>query len=1002
MRSDHLRLLSLKNIYRLLTKDDYPLPSSAPVPAAARRGQTLLGFWRQMLAPDLAVGQEGLKLWGDGDQRNRYLSDLFNRSRPLDFYKDYFDAVSDQLDANRLLAIIGRMQRFWLAGRGDHDILVRRVEQLLANAAEADEDVSISIHEYFHSLLQAEAQFSSQAERRSFFDAYLLSMLALHAFFGMKMNNGALGRLRRGAAAQPLQLYSVYQHRNRGTGFPPPQVLTRQFSQLCRPPMEKSNFFGRDSLLEQLSDRIRQGAKLLVTGVGGIGKTELLRQALHTLLREGVFTRVAYVQYERSLQESMLAAFLDLHSEEPAQQLEECIARLEVNAPERSLLLIDNMDLGPEEDSGLDRLAVLGCDVVITSRVAGLPGFVTFPVGDLDLPAARQLFCAHLGRPLGDHEEEPLNRLLQERLRCHTLLCGMMGDMAHARHLEVHDLLDMLEREGLGESFVLQGQRVNVQAVLLQMFRALGLSPREHKILQTLALLPYTTYSYAHLKTLLQDSVDTADALSDELAILEFYGWLEPQEGGYAMHPAIARALQAEGIAMEGFPRLWDMLAGYLQQIGMPAQERAAAWLAGHALQRCFWPTDSVLQVPFQVALDASIALVEAMRASLAGALLDHLAPYAERGQLSSSLLYDYHAARMLLYIRYESGENPETHIREIARLFQLAPQSRHRLIGVEVVLAYAAHHVMTDTLRGLMEQVTAAAWEGVDYVKYCYTMARYETLIDRNYQRGKGWAQKGIAALDNLGRSLPEMSLALHFVLAELSAHTGELQAAEEAVNKATRLHLAAYGDDQSIQLAVIYGVLGLTYYQGGAFEKALEHLQAGAKITGAVAGGRSTQHEVMLSHIGIVYFRMGDFAQAAEQHRQALSLDAARGIHNSPQRSGHLNNLGCALRDGGQLTQALPLLQEAAEMAQTLGGVEWLPWAEPQFNLGLLYLKMGQPDKAATHLKLAIPIFETSYGDQHPRTNRAREALASAVSAADGAVRPQADEKARAEQKQ
>lgn len=106
---DNEALLSLKNVYRLLTRDDYPLHSRAVLGKAERKGLTLTGFWKDILSGDLAITPEGERLWDTEARRARYQSDLFNRSRPHTFYAEYFQAVSECLSPETLLNVIQRL-----------------------------------------------------------------------------------------------------------------------------------------------------------------------------------------------------------------------------------------------------------------------------------------------------------------------------------------------------------------------------------------------------------------------------------------------------------------------------------------------------------------------------------------------------------------------------------------------------------------------------------------------------------------------------------------------------------------------------------------------------------------------------------------------------------------------------------------------------------------------------------------------------------------------------
>ena len=65
-------MLTLKNIYRLLTKEDYPRYSNAVIGKTQRRGLTLHAFWHDILARDLAITKQGLRLWQADCSRNGY------------------------------------------------------------------------------------------------------------------------------------------------------------------------------------------------------------------------------------------------------------------------------------------------------------------------------------------------------------------------------------------------------------------------------------------------------------------------------------------------------------------------------------------------------------------------------------------------------------------------------------------------------------------------------------------------------------------------------------------------------------------------------------------------------------------------------------------------------------------------------------------------------------------------------------------------------------------
>ena len=78
------KAITLKNLYRLLTINDYLLFSHGVLQDRDRLGMTLTSFWRDILLPEWQSGMFGAELWQK--ERSRYLSDFCNRKDSVPFY----------------------------------------------------------------------------------------------------------------------------------------------------------------------------------------------------------------------------------------------------------------------------------------------------------------------------------------------------------------------------------------------------------------------------------------------------------------------------------------------------------------------------------------------------------------------------------------------------------------------------------------------------------------------------------------------------------------------------------------------------------------------------------------------------------------------------------------------------------------------------------------------------------------------------------------------------
>lgn len=85
MKSD---ILSLKTIYQFLTINDYPVYSDGIITKKNHTGLTLTKFWRENILFDFRNRKCGKQIWRNDGGRNRYTSDICNRSARLGLYGD--------------------------------------------------------------------------------------------------------------------------------------------------------------------------------------------------------------------------------------------------------------------------------------------------------------------------------------------------------------------------------------------------------------------------------------------------------------------------------------------------------------------------------------------------------------------------------------------------------------------------------------------------------------------------------------------------------------------------------------------------------------------------------------------------------------------------------------------------------------------------------------------------------------------------------------------------
>lgn len=82
-------ILSLKTIYMTLMNEDFPIYSESVINRAQRKGLNMLRFWQGQIAEEFRCLPCGKMIWKNDGKRNRYTSNLRNRSAEIKTYAEY-------------------------------------------------------------------------------------------------------------------------------------------------------------------------------------------------------------------------------------------------------------------------------------------------------------------------------------------------------------------------------------------------------------------------------------------------------------------------------------------------------------------------------------------------------------------------------------------------------------------------------------------------------------------------------------------------------------------------------------------------------------------------------------------------------------------------------------------------------------------------------------------------------------------------------------------------
>ena len=234
-------ILSLKNVYMTLMTEDFPIYSASVIGRAERKGHTMLRFWQGQMVPEFRCLPCGKMIWRNDGKRNRYTSYLCNRSAEIKTYSEYAGELASQIGVSSLINQINQFSEFLSHGKYRHDILLRRIQELVRLAKKDDTHLTGEIEEQ---IVRTAALKFRNAQEKLFQASYLLTLLMLYAAAGEAMDDASMSVLRQ-KEYRLEALWNIYTH-------PAQQVassvtfLTVHSGIMQDNPLPQHRFFGRE------------------------------------------------------------------------------------------------------------------------------------------------------------------------------------------------------------------------------------------------------------------------------------------------------------------------------------------------------------------------------------------------------------------------------------------------------------------------------------------------------------------------------------------------------------------------------------------------------------------------------------------------------------------------------------------------------------------------------------------------------------------------------------
>lgn len=267
------------------------------------------------------------------------------------------------------------------------------------------------------------------------------------------------------------------------------------------------NFIGRSDELSGIHDELVKSNVLFLSGIGGIGKTEIAKR--YAYINQQAYDNIVFLPFSGSLAETFCSDELHINTLERGEEesISEYFSRkldaLKQTVTSRDLIIIDNFDVDFDDD--LENILNCACKFLITTREDfGDYNYSQIEVNPMEeLDDIRQVFETYNPREYTVENRESINNII-ELVERHTMTVELF-----AKYLRDTDetpenfLKKLMEKEGVtnvGEKGVKHRKdrklrAENIDGHLLALFDLSKFAELEEELIKSLALLGYIKIS---------------------------------------------------------------------------------------------------------------------------------------------------------------------------------------------------------------------------------------------------------------------------------------------------------------------------------------------------------------------------------------------------------------------------------------------------------------------------------------------------------------------------
>ena len=961
-------ILSLKNLYNILKKYDFPVYSGSVIGKFEKKGMTMQGFWQRQMIEEFRCETYGRMIWRNDGKRNRYTSHLCNRSEELKCYPQYARELAAHINRETMLKQIHSFGEFLIEKEYKHDMFLYRVQEIIRLCEQEDPYISEEVVTHVREGLAGHTAFSRYGSEEKLFQAsYLMTIMMIYASAGKSMCIPELAMLRK----KEYGLGSLWAAAKELTDVCDAggELLTEYVPFLQDNGLPVWKFFGREEELYDLKEMAVRGQKCLICGMGGIGKTELLRQLIRLCREQGIVDKMALVPCETDFVDSVIQSFGkysgggDSDSEEMFRKI---IQHLKWDAKNHKvLILVDNYTGNKRNDEKLREFLDIPCGVLVTSRQMELEGFEIYRLNLPSLSTGALIFRDNYESPLEKSDRQMLNEMLLDETICHPLTLRLMARAAHNRNWSVLELKEQLEKKQSVLSLRDVDSTVRVSRIYRQLYSFVKIQKECRGVAELFSILPRDSYTSEFLQKWFPQVC--AENFIEQAAVLTRGGWLDADEKGSSMHPLIAQCLRKKTMTEEQMRPFIQHICNEILQakhghidLGRGYELQKLARIIIHMVDRLSGPVSQEMLLAVLISMNyrGTYRQSDIVLHRVIEKLMKNCADKDEQTEVA----YQMVLAQMNLadektlievYLRQKTN-------RTVPEWLYAAFCVMAGIVLFKKLNAYAEEVLKT----GIYSEEASPQWRAEAYY---WLSTLYEYGGDP--EQSLSCAEEGVRFAKEYFEMIRDMYIALQSRLCAMYIAYGRKEEAEKVLEEMKHYSAEIYDDVEKYNYLATRGLYELNF---GNLEASYSYYEEGLSLIEPYTG-KDRNYYMVQGQMAIILQRLKRYEEAVNTYHRLLEY--AQEIQDEYMLHLFNNNIAVAYLEMKQPEQALAHLDAAWQIAKDMKGFQL---GEIYRNQARAYRQLNDLEKEYECVKKSTPLLDANYGPEHPRSVEMRERLA------------------------